>query len=457
MSNFRKAWVCSAGVLMALAWSVAGWGAMSSANYSIPNDVIGGGGNTMSSASYSLSSTVGQSSPLGDAASANYNNYPGFWQADETVFDADGDGLTNAREYGEGTNPYAADTDHDGMNDYLEVVTLPCLDPLNEDSDGDGLYDGLSVGNPGEDVNHNGIVDATESNPCDPDTDHDGLDDGQEVLTYHTLAYSWDTDHDRLPDGYEVAHIGDPLGSLDPLNAVDGPLDYDGDHNANQNDYWNRDGHVYETDPAPGQWDNPACYYWGDGDGDGKPAPSDIVMMKLEIVGVPQNYTFIIPHTKDTLDLDRDGNVAPSDLTAMKLMVALADRPGGYDSTPTSLEIESTPGSGIKVGDTTHITLSVHNGYGLIPYSSGIGVVYWVQSGSATLMGGEGTLDGGPAGNRYDFSMDSAGHAQSTIVVRVDAAGPIQINARIPVCGVPTAGRWADEVLLAAPITITGQ
>lgn len=65
------------------------------------------------------------------------------------------------------------DRDGDGLPDTLEDTM--CTDPDNEDSDDDGLLDGV------EDANQNGIVDAGETNPCDRDSDNDGYTDGEEV------------------------------------------------------------------------------------------------------------------------------------------------------------------------------------------------------------------------------------------------------------------------------------
>ena len=42
--------------------------------------------------------------------------------------------------------------------------------------DDDGIPDGV------EDVNHNGVLDSSETNPCDPDSDGDGLQDGMESV-----------------------------------------------------------------------------------------------------------------------------------------------------------------------------------------------------------------------------------------------------------------------------------
>ncbi|MDQ7786647.1 MAG: CARDB domain-containing protein [Thermodesulfovibrionales bacterium] len=55
--------------------------ASSSANFAIEQDVISGGGGDSWSAGYDLFSTIGQAPPLGNTSSANFVNYPGFWNA----------------------------------------------------------------------------------------------------------------------------------------------------------------------------------------------------------------------------------------------------------------------------------------------------------------------------------------------------------------------------------------
>lgn len=82
--------------------------------------------------------------------------------------DSDGDSLTNQEELQYGTNPFMADSDLDGLNDYEEVYYFG-TDPLLQDSDGDGLYDGTEVD--------------AGFNPNLPDSDGDGVNDGKTVFT----------------------------------------------------------------------------------------------------------------------------------------------------------------------------------------------------------------------------------------------------------------------------------
>ncbi|MFA6919137.1 MAG: hypothetical protein WC244_03465 [Patescibacteria group bacterium] len=60
------------------------------------------------------------------------------------VQDSDSDGLTDAEERNLGTDPLNSDTDGDGLIDYAEVNTYH-TNPLNPDTDGDGFKDGQEV------------------------------------------------------------------------------------------------------------------------------------------------------------------------------------------------------------------------------------------------------------------------------------------------------------------------
>lgn len=88
------------------------------------------------------------------------------------------------------------DSDGDGIRNYKEAELG--LDPMNPDSDSDGLLDG-------EEVNQYG------TNPLNPDSDNDGLMDGNEVMVFFTDPKSMDTDMGGLSDYDEVNMGKDPL------------------------------------------------------------------------------------------------------------------------------------------------------------------------------------------------------------------------------------------------------
>ncbi|ATB48542.1 Ig-like domain-containing protein [Corallococcus macrosporus] len=145
--------------------------------------------------------------------------------------DADNDGLTDAEEIALGTDPNDPDTDGDGLPDGIEVHVAG-TDPLDDDSDDDGLLDG------NEDANHDGVVDAGETDPNNRDTDGDLLSDGLE----RGLTEPQGTGTDLT---LFVADA-DPTTVTDPLNPdTDGGSVRDGIEDANHNGRVDPD----ETDP----------------------------------------------------------------------------------------------------------------------------------------------------------------------------------------------------------------
>jgi outer membrane protein OmpA-like peptidoglycan-associated protein len=161
--------------------------------------------------------------------------------------DADGDGVVDPTE----TDPNDADSDDDGIQDGTEsglgapegddtdpAIFVPDADggatktsPLDKDTDKGTVPDGV------EDKNHNGAIDAGESDPNDPaddllapDSDDDGLSDDEEAAL-GTNPNNPDTDSDGLKDGVEVKVGGtDPLDDdTDDDGILDGNEDVDGD------------------------------------------------------------------------------------------------------------------------------------------------------------------------------------------------------------------------------------
>ncbi|MBX2799533.1 MAG: hypothetical protein KTR31_17790, partial [Myxococcales bacterium] len=133
------------------------------------------------------------------------------WLEEPPLRDADGDGLSNHEEQEGGTDPLNPDTDGDGLDDGVEGG------PDGPDSDGDGVVDALD---PDPDTwldrDGDGLSDAVEAvlgtDPDVADTDGDGLSDGMEVGLTHTDPLDADTDGDGLRDGAEWnTHSTDPL------------------------------------------------------------------------------------------------------------------------------------------------------------------------------------------------------------------------------------------------------
>jgi hypothetical protein len=113
--------------------------------------------------------------------------------------DGDSDGLTDLEEFNAATNPLQPDTDHDGVKDGNEMY-------------GNGTH---------------GDLDGFISNPNMPDTDGDGILDGEEVTPgadgFVTQPSMSDTDRDGMSDSFEVNH------GLSPVNKEDNDADPDGD------------------------------------------------------------------------------------------------------------------------------------------------------------------------------------------------------------------------------------
>lgn len=92
-------------------------------------------------------------------------------KAMQVGIDLDDDGLNASLERAYNTDPLNPDTDGDGVTDGLEVFRA-FTHPDKRDSDGDKIIDGI------EDANRNGRFDPGETNPKEWDTDRDGLCDG---------------------------------------------------------------------------------------------------------------------------------------------------------------------------------------------------------------------------------------------------------------------------------------
>jgi hypothetical protein len=147
------------------------------------------------------------------------------------AIDSDGDGLADDCERMLGTDPMNADTDMDGLKDGDEDRNQNCLgepnlgetNPLSYDTDDDGLADGVER--------------AYGTDPLRPDTDGDCIPDGYEDVNRNgivdageTSAINQDTDSDGLPDGWIAS-----MGRGEDLNC-NGVVDVDASGNALETD-----------------------------------------------------------------------------------------------------------------------------------------------------------------------------------------------------------------------------
>ena len=174
--------------------------------------------------------------------------------------DRNGDGIVDGRS----TDPLNPDTDGDNLLDGIEVMGWEILvvnngvvktwvtsDPGLFDTDADGLSDydefanvcagGSNASNP--DTDGDGELDQIEAltgyswegvayftSPCMFDADNDGLEDGEEVIAgkdnFLTHANNSDTDNDSLVDGNEVLFVPRPFQN--PTNPLLNDTDSDG-------------------------------------------------------------------------------------------------------------------------------------------------------------------------------------------------------------------------------------
>ncbi|GEM_PF-619665 len=151
--------------------------------------------------------------------------------------DADGDGILNEDEGRIGTDPLNPDTDGDTIPDGVEVGDDHenpldsdgdgTIDALDDDSDDDGIADSTEAGDddletPPADTDEDGVPDY-----LDLDSDDDGLTDKEEAAVYQTDPTLKDTDGGGADDYLETQiHKSDPL---DPSDDFVGWLE-DGAH-----------------------------------------------------------------------------------------------------------------------------------------------------------------------------------------------------------------------------------
>ena len=123
-------------------------------------------------------------------------------------------GVDIAFNIGTGTDPLNPDTDGDGLGDGDEsgVGTAP----LNPDTDGDGMNDGWESQHDGFDPTVDNSTDTNPNNDLNADPDGDGLTNGEESEA-DTNPGNPDTDGDGLNDGVEVGQGSDPNDRADTI------------------------------------------------------------------------------------------------------------------------------------------------------------------------------------------------------------------------------------------------
>ncbi|MCY3414469.1 MAG: hypothetical protein INQ03_22670 [Candidatus Heimdallarchaeota archaeon] len=257
------------------------------------------------------------------------------------------------------SDPLNADSDGDGLLDGLEGTLKfdrnATTDKLNPDSDGDGLADGLEYtlgSNPGDpDTDGDLVLDGDEffiynTNPFLPDTDFDGVSDGWELFFSHSSPHSRDSDGDALSDYEEIYIYGtnpmDEDSDNDNLTDRDEVLEFGTDaNNADSDEDGLRDGPeimVYRTDP-----NNP------DSDGDS--------ILWLNEFGEP---TFLwtdgmeVAYGSDPLSMDSDNDGLKD---SWELYLATGNIPG-FRNIALDVLNNDTDGDGMRDGQEVYVNMT---------------------------------------------------------------------------------------------------
>jgi len=199
------------------------------------------------------------------------------------------DSLALSCNFGTGTDPLNRDTDGDGLTDGEEIalqITYPGLDPLKWDTDGDMLPDGWEL-----EHNLNPVV-ADNAASLSWDADNDGLGLFDEYR-YCTDPNNPDTDGDGVLDGAEVPQSpgscpNDSDDCGDPTNCITLKLTV-GDSSGSYSERWNLE--VFEE--ATGK---PVARHCDNGFGTPGSAEYALVkgksyLFKLRWIATDPNYT----------------------------------------------------------------------------------------------------------------------------------------------------------------------
>jgi len=191
---------------------------------------------------------------------------------DPTSADTDGDGLSDREEIGDTDGDGVIDAlepDDDGDG-------VPTEDELGRDTDGDGLPDHRDADDDGDGIpTAEDPAPLDPASPTDPDldSDRDGLSDADEALL-GTDPLDPDSDGDGVPDGVEGGVDSDGDGVVDALDDDDDgdglPTLEEGDGDPDGDDV-----PAYLDDDSDGDGLSDAEEGLGDADGDGLPDALD--------------------------------------------------------------------------------------------------------------------------------------------------------------------------------------
>ncbi len=225
--------------------------------------------------------------------------------------DSDGDGLTNAEELITGTNPLDPDTDGDGINDH------------DDDSDNDGYsnWDELDNGTDPQDPSSTPPDNDGDfiSDMNDPDDDNDGVADVDDAFPFDPTETT-DTDSDGIGNNADTDDDGDGYSDqdeldngTDPLDSSSVPADNDGDFISDLNDPDDdNDGYSDEDEIVAGSDPMDPSSVPADNDGDFIPDVIDPDDDNDGVADVDDAFPFDPTETTDT-DSDGIGNNADTD------------------------------------------------------------------------------------------------------------------------------------------------
>src|SRR5437773_1159079 len=158
-------------------------------------------------------------------------------RTDPLDFDTDGDGLPDGAELLPGgsqdpSDPTVPDMDRDGLSDGAERTVFGS-DPTRTDTDDDTLSDLTEVTPRSLELEIDGLLEvrSVATSPASPDTDFDGLRDdlewdGLSQYGFQTDPSDPDTDHDGLSDADELAGLNRrPTNPLEPDTDGEGLID----------------------------------------------------------------------------------------------------------------------------------------------------------------------------------------------------------------------------------------
>ncbi|MEW6775503.1 MAG: tandem-95 repeat protein [Bdellovibrionota bacterium] len=185
--------------------------------------------------------------------------------------DPDFDNIQAVDELAYGSNPFDSDSDDDGLTDDFENFDLDGLfEPLNfelnaidPDTDDDLLCDYQRFDNEfGDGINPPDPCDAVDfedtyfsgppTDPLDPDSDDDGLRDGVEIIWGSNPTADTDSDDDSLTDGQEDA-TDDGVLDAGETSPVDPDTNGDGFCDGPRTDNESPPDGIIPFDPCTGQ------------------------------------------------------------------------------------------------------------------------------------------------------------------------------------------------------------